>query len=99
MGLAALFCFFNWRISRGIVLGMVFFHLYFYLLSSSLNQAIMAGKRNIGFTILSAVGRMVAMALPLLIGILLPQYFNVFGCLAGFVLFKVAALATAMIKK
>ena len=98
MGLAALFCFLNWRISRGIVLGMVFFHIYFYLLSSTLNHAIDSGKQNIGLTMLSAIGRMAAMALPLLMGILLPQYFNVFGCLAGFVLFKVAALLTAVKK-
>ena len=77
---------------------MVFFRLYFYLLSSSMNEAMTLGKRSPGTVIMSGIGRMLAMALPLLIGILLPQYFNVFGCLAGFVLFKVGAFIAAVKK-
>ena len=74
---------------------MVFFRLYFFLLSSSMSQAVSSQSPSVGTVMIQAIGRMLAMVLPLLIGVLLPQYFNVIGCFIGFMIFKIAAVFTA----
>ncbi|MBQ3375089.1 MAG: ATP synthase subunit I [Erysipelotrichaceae bacterium] len=96
--IAALFCFFNWRISRGIVLGLAFFRLYFFLLSTSMSEAMSEQSASAGTVLIYSIGRMVAMALPLLIGVLLPQYFHIIGCFIGFMIFKIAAIIAAVRK-
>ena len=96
--IAALFCFFNWRISSGVILGMVFFRVYFFLLSASMSEAMSEQSASPGTILIYSVGRMVAMALPLLIGVLLPQYFHIIGCFIGFMIFKIAAVIAAVRK-
>ena len=94
--LAAVFCVINWRISAGIILGMVCFVLYYLILNESFRDLTEVSSSDAFMMILASIARLALMAVPLLAGILMSQYFNIWGCLAGFTAFKIAAVFEAV---
>ena len=90
--LAAVFCVINWRISAGIILGMVCFTMYYLILNESFRDMTQLSGSDVFMMVLASIARLALMALPLLAGILIPQYFNIWGALAGFMTFKIAAV-------
>ena len=85
--LASIVCaFFNWRISTGILIGMLSSYLYFYLLN--LQFKVVDGKISKG-GIIGYFLRIIVLALPLLLACLLPNYFNIFGAFGGIMAFRI----------
>lgn len=85
--LASIICaFFNWRISTGILIGMLSSYLYFYLLN--LQFKVVDGKVSKG-GIIGYFLRIIVLALPLLLACLLPNYFNIFGAFGGIMAFRI----------
>ena len=78
--------FFDWKISTGILAGLLSSYVYFYLLNSQFR--IEEGKINKG-GILGFGIRIIVLALPLLVACLLPQYFNIFGAFGGVMVFRI----------
>lgn len=84
---ASIVCaFFNWRISTGILIGMLSSYLYFYLLN--LQFKVVDGKISKG-GIIGYFLRIIVLALPLLLACLLPNYFNIFGAFGGIMAFRI----------
>ena len=78
--------YFNWRISTGILIGLISSFIYFYLINNSFKlkeDGSISKGGVIGFIL-----RIVVIALPLLIACLLPDYFNIFGAFGGVMLFR-----------
>lgn len=89
--IASLIClFFDWKISLGIILGVISSFIYFYALNKSykLNDD---GTINRGGFILFIV-RILIIAFPLLIACLLPNVFNIFGAFGGVMLFRIVMI-------
>ena len=86
--IASIACvYFNWRISTGIIIGIICSYGYFYLLNKSLNvkeDGSISKGGVIGFLV-----RILLIALPLAISVLLPEYFNIFGAFAGVMIFRI----------
>lgn len=85
--IASLIClFFDWKISTGILIGLISSLVYFYLLIKSykINED---GSLHKGSG-LALIFRILVLALPLLIACLLPDYFNVFGAFGGVMVFR-----------
>lgn len=86
--IASMVCaYFNWRISTGIIIGIICSYGYFYLLNKSLNvkeDGSISKGGVIGFLV-----RILLIALPLAISVLLPEYFNIFGAFAGVMIFRI----------
>ena len=93
--LAAVFCVIDWRVSAGIILGMICFIMYFIILNASFSDLSELKGSDAFMMILASVVRMILMAAPVLAGVMMPQYFNTWGCLGGFVIFKAAAVIEA----
>ena len=93
--LAAVFCFLNWTVSLGVILGLLFYRIYFMLLAGSIGDAL---KGNAVLPI-GGMLRVLCLALPLLAGVKLPQYFNIWGVLAGLLMFVPAAVIVALKNK
>ena len=88
--IASLVClFFDWRITTGILIGLVSSLVYFYLLVKSyrVNEDGTLSKGS-GLTL---IFRILVLAIPLLIACLLPEYFNVFGAFGGVMVFRIIA--------
>ncbi|MBR2599449.1 MAG: hypothetical protein IKD84_00870, partial [Erysipelotrichaceae bacterium] len=83
------------RVSAGIALGLVCFSLYFLILNASYRGLTESGNVNGLLMILATIVRLDLMAIPLLAGFLFPQYFNVWGCFGGFMVFKIASVIEA----
>ena len=87
---SAVCAYFNWKISTGIIIGMICSYGYFYLLNKSLKvkeDGSMSKGGALGFIV-----RILLIALPLAIGALLPNYFNIFGAFAGVMLFRIVMI-------
>lgn len=95
---ASLICaYFNWRISTGIIIGLLSSYLYFYILNMSfkVKEDGTISKGNIlGFFI-----RILTLALPLLIAFLYPNIFNIFGAFAGVMVFRIVMIVIFFIEK
>ena len=79
----------------GIVTGLVFYRVYFLLLASGIEDAI-NGHMVAPF---GSILRIFCLAIPLLLGVKFPQYFNIWGILAGLAMFLVGAVIYAVRKK
>lgn len=79
----------------GVILGLIFYRVYFMLLASGMEGAIMGNP----VLPLGSMLRVACLALPLLAGVLLPQYFNVWGVLAGLLMILPAAVIVALRNK
>ncbi|MDO4940583.1 MAG: ATP synthase subunit I [Erysipelotrichaceae bacterium] len=88
---ASIICFFfNWRISTGILLGLMFSFLYFYLLTLSFKideNGNMSKGGIIGWFL-----RILVLALPLLIACLLPNVFNLYATFGGIMAFRLVLM-------
>lgn len=87
---SAVCAYFNWKISTGIIIGMICSYGYFYLLNKSFKvkeDGSMSKGGALGFIV-----RILLIALPLAIGALLPSYFNIFGAFAGVMLFRIVMI-------
>ena len=89
--IASLVClFFNWKISTGIIIGLISSLVYFLLLNKTFKV-----KEDGSFSkggIIAFLLRIVILALPLLIACLLPNIFNIFGAFAGILLFRIVMI-------
>ena len=95
--LASLIClYFDYRISTGIVIGLLSSYLYFYILNMQFK--IEDGKMNKG-GVLGYFIRIAVIALPLLLACLMPQYFNIFGAFGGVMLFRVVMMVMFILQK
>lgn len=96
--LASAICFyFDWRISTGIIIGVLSSFIYFYILNMNfkINEDGNISKGGIlGYFI-----RIIVLALPLLIACLFPNVFNIFGAFGGIMLFRLVMIIMFFIKK
>lgn len=78
--------FFDWKISMGILIGLLASFLYFFLLNDQfkIEDGQISKGGVLGFGL-----RIIVLALPLLVACLLPQYFNIFGAFAGVMVFRI----------
>ncbi len=88
MAAAAVFLFLDWRISVGLVVGLLCFRLYFMLLTEHIDSIIEAGKAKGTGVRLAPLLRLLVLALPLLAGAALPQFISIWGVFAGEMMFK-----------
>lgn len=89
--------FFNWRVSTGIIIGVLSSYLYFYILNMNfkIKEDGTISKGNVlGFII-----RILVIALPLLIACVFPNIFNIFGAFAGVMLFRIVMIVLFLIEK
>ena len=87
---SAICAYFDWRISTGIIIGMICSYGYFYLLNLSFRV-----KEDGNISKGGAFGflfRILFIAAPLALGALLPNYFNIFGAFAGVMLFRIVMI-------
>lgn len=77
---------FDWRISTGIIIGLLSSYLYFYILNVEFK--IEDGQISKG-GILGFFLRILVIALPLFIACVLPNVFNIFGAFAGVMIFRI----------
>lgn len=89
--------FFNWKISTGIILGLISSFLYFILLNKNLtfdeNGSIKKGS------FIFFIVRIMILAFPLLIACLVPQYINIFGTFGGVMIFRIVMIIMFIKKK
>lgn len=89
--IVSLICaYFNWRISTGIIIGVLCSFVYFYTLNESfkINEDGSVSKGGLlGFFI-----RIVLIAFPLLVACLFPNIFNIFGAFGGVMLFRIVMI-------
>ena len=99
--LAVVFALFRWQISAGIVLGLAFYRIYFYLLSTHINDVIDEGVSQGGrtLTILPKIGRLLVLIFPFLAAYLLPEYIDFIGVAIGLLMFKVCAIIMSFIER
>lgn len=82
--------YFNWKISTGILIGMLCSFAYFKTLNASFKiseDGTVSKGGLLGFFL-----RIILIALPLFISVLLPEYFNIFGAFAGVMLFRIVMM-------
>ncbi|MEA5026821.1 MAG: ATP synthase subunit I [Erysipelotrichaceae bacterium] len=91
--------FVDFRISTGIVLGFSFSILHLFLLARSVDGILTGKKGNFLFVLISSLFRYAVIALPLIIALLYSDYFNVFGAVAGFLVYKLVLVMFAVINK
>ena len=87
--LSAVFLLFDWRMTTGTLLGLLFFRVYYYLLSRSIIDLIEAEISGNAF---DKMVRLVILILPMLVGFLFPDYVSFWGAFAGLMAFKVTAV-------
>ena len=89
--------FFNWRVSTGVIIGVLFSYLYFIILNMNFKikeDGTISKGSALGFII-----RILVIALPLLIACLFPNVFNIFGAFAGVMLFRIVMIILFFIEK
>lgn len=89
--------FFNWKISTGIIIGILSSFIYFYLLNGSfkINEDGSIDKGGI----VKYFIRIIVIALPLFLSYILPEYFNIFGAFAGVMIFRIVMIIFFFKKK
>lgn len=95
---ASLIClFFDWRISSGIMIGVLSSFLYFYILN--INFKINEDGNISKGGVFGYFARILVLAVPLLIACLLPDIFNIFGAFAGVMVFRIIMMFMFFIRK
>ncbi len=97
--LAVIMYFIDFRISTGIILGYLASIFHLYLITISMDNMLKSGRVNMFIVMLGSMLRYVIIAFPLVIALILPQYFNIFGAAGGFILYKVVLIAFAVFYK
>lgn len=89
----------DYRITLGMILGLVFYCLYYFLLTMSIEDQIDVPSevkaRNIGAVAL----RLLLLAFPMLMCFVIPEVFNIWGVFFGLLAFKITVYAYAVIKR
>lgn len=96
--IASVICaYFNWRISTGIIIGVICSFLYFYVLNENF-KIDENGKISKG-GIFGYFIRIALLALPLLVACLFANIFNIFGAFGGVMLFRIVMIIMFFIEK
>lgn len=98
--LAVVFAFIRWQIAVGILLGLGFYQLYFFLLTMHMNEVIdegVAGGKIL--TIWPKMVRLFVLFFPFLVAYLLPEYVNFIGVAIGLLMFKFCMLVMTFIER
>lgn len=91
--IASVICgFFDWRISTGIIIGVICSFMYFYVLNENFKIGEDGNISKGG--VLGYFVRIGLIALPLLISCLFPKVFNIFGAFGGVMLFRIVMIIT-----
>ncbi len=89
----------DYRITAGIILGLAFFRLYYLLLTMNFDDLLEYSSdvkmRNLG----SKTIRMLVLALPLIVSLVIPEVFNVWGVFAGLLAFKITLYLYSIVNK
>lgn len=89
----------DYRITCGMILGLICYRLYYILLTMSIEDQIDVPSevkaRNIGAVAL----RLLLLAFPLLVSFVIPELFNVWGAFLGLLAFKITVYAYSIIHK
>ncbi|MBQ9035871.1 MAG: hypothetical protein IJ115_00200 [Erysipelotrichaceae bacterium] len=89
----------DYRITLGMILGLVFYRLYYMLLTMSIEDQIDVPSevkaRNIGAVAL----RLLLLAFPMLVSFVIPEIFNIWGVFFGLLAFKITVYAYGVIKR
>ncbi|MBR0474180.1 MAG: hypothetical protein IJJ19_04185 [Erysipelotrichaceae bacterium] len=79
----------DYRITLGMILGLMFYRLYYMLLTMSIEDQIDVPSevraRNIGAVAL----RLLLLAFPMLVCFVIPDVFNIWGVFSGLMAFKI----------
>ena len=98
--LAVVFAFIRWQIAVGVLLGLVFYQLYFFLLTRHMNEVISEGAANGKMlTILPKMVRLFVLFCPFLVAYLLPEYVNFIGVTIGLLMFKFCMVVMTFIER
>ena len=97
--LAVIMYFIDFRISTGIIFGYLASTFHLYLITVSMDKMLQKRQVNVFLVLLGSMLRYVIIALPLVIALIFPQYFNIFAVASGFILYKVVLLVFAVFYK
>jgi len=98
--LAVVFAFIRWQIAVGILLGLGFYQLYFFLLTMHMNEVISAAEENGKIlTIWPKMVRLFVLFFPFLVAYLLPEYVNFIGVTIGLLMFKFCMFVMTFIER
>jgi len=98
--LAVVFAFIRWQIAVGILLGLGFYQLYFFLLTMHMNEVISAAEENGKIlTIWPKMVRLFVLFFPFLVAYLLPEYVNYIGVTIGLLMFKLCMFVMTFIER
>lgn len=87
------------RWSIGVLLGGVFFGLYYLLLTLNMDDMLSGQMNPEGFQSSSRkVLRMLLLAVPLVLGVVMPQYVSLYGAGIGLLMFKAVVVIMNMVE-
>lgn len=82
------------RVCFGIALGSISSWFYLFILSKTIDGAIV-GKSDFASSTIAMIIRISLMVIPLLLGVIFPEKIHILGVFIGFLLFKFALLINA----
>ncbi len=98
--LAVVFAFIRWQIAVGILLGLGFYQLYFFLLTLHINEVISEAAANGKIlTIWPKMVRLFVLFFPFLVAYLLPEYVSFIGVTIGLLMFKFCMFVMTFIER
>ncbi len=99
LALAAALLIFDWRWSAGIVIGLVFFVIYFLMLRLKIDEQLSAAGSGKASDAFSKAARMLILAVPLLLGFVFPEFISFWGVFIGLMMFRVTLVVTSIFLK
>lgn len=79
----------DYRITLGMILGLVFYRLYYMLLTMSIDDQIDIPSEVKVRSIGAAILRLLLLAFPMLVCFVIPEVFNIWGVFFGLMAFKI----------
>lgn len=90
-------CFlFSMRTAVGVILGLVFYRIYMWLLSSQMDDTLSYQR---SFFSASQILRYMMLAFPMLLGFVFPQHVGIAGVVIGLLMFKICLYAYSSLNK
>ena len=96
--IAILLVVFDYRLTAGMILGLAFFRIYYYFLSENMTDQLETDSesrlRGYGSTAI----RLLILAFPMLVSMVIPEVFSVWGAFFGLMAFKITLYGYTAIK-
>ena len=98
-GLCTAALFYDWRISLGFILGAFVSVLLYFRTVMFCDTVLGQKKAGKGFVFSRFMSSYALMAIPLILSVVLPEYFNVFAAAAGLLLIKVTLMLDSLLER